>query len=128
MQVLLVESEYNGFLSFIQFQGDGNMERKFPVSRLLLALWLLSSQTAGAALVFAPFAVLLAFRGSASAGQDMASLNFLLGLGYIMPLVFIGLGIAAWVMFAKRRNAAAGWLGIATLIPGAVMLFVLNMF
>lgn len=104
------------------------MKQKSPIIRLLLAIWLLSSQVAGGALVFAPLAVLLAFQDVASTSSGSGIFNFLLGLGYLMPLIFVGLGITAWVMFAKKRDALSGWLGVATLIPGAIMLLAMQMY
>lgn len=99
------------------------MEKKSPMIRLLLALWLLSSQIAGAALMFAPVVVLLTF----NAANNDGSLSLLVGLGYVLPLVFIGLGIAAWIMFARQKDATAGWLGLATLAPGGLMLLAMRL-
>ncbi|HMZ07580.1 MAG TPA: hypothetical protein PK078_08175 [Anaerolineales bacterium] len=99
------------------------MENKSPIIRLLTALWLVSSQITGAALMFAPVVVLLTFNSTVNDG----SLSVLVGLGYVLPLFFIGLGIAAWIMFARRKDAAAGWLGLATLLPGGLMLFAMNL-
>lgn len=99
------------------------MENKSPIIRLLIALWLVSSQITGAALMFAPVVVLLTFNSTVNDG----SLSVLVGLGYVLPLFFIGLGIAAWIMFARRKDAAAGWLGLATLLPGGLMLFAMNL-
>ncbi|MBL8062829.1 MAG: hypothetical protein JNK32_07420 [Anaerolineales bacterium] len=100
------------------------MEKKSPIVRLLLALWLLSSQVAGAAMVFAPVVVLFAF---SSRGGATGALNFLLALGYLLPILFIGLGVAAWVMFARKKDAASGWLGLATLAPGGLMLLAMGL-
>lgn len=99
------------------------MENRSPLIRLLTALWLVSSQITGAALMFAPVVVLLTFNSTVNDG----SLSVLVGLGYVLPLFFIGLGIAAWIMFARRKDAAAGWLGLATLLPGGLMLFAMNL-
>jgi len=99
------------------------MENKSPIIRLLIALWLVSSQITGAALMFAPVVVLLTFNSTVNDG----SLSVLVGLGYVLPLFFIGLGIAAWIMFARKKDAAAGWLGLATLLPGGLMLFAMNL-
>ena len=99
------------------------MENRSPLIRLLTALWLVSSQITGAALMFAPVVVLLTFNSTVNDG----SLSVLVGLGYVLPLFFIGLGIAAWVMFARKKDAAAGWLGLATLLPGGLMLFAMNL-
>lgn len=99
------------------------MEKKSPIVRLLLALWLISSQIAGAAMIFAPVVVLLTFNAVNTDG----SLSLLVGLGYVLPLFFIGLGIAAWVMFAQKKDVTAGWLGLATLIPGGLMLLAMRM-
>lgn len=100
------------------------MTKSSPIIRLVLALWVLSSQIAGAALVFGPVVVLLGFSPVA---DSVPGMNFLMFLGYVLPVVFIGLGIAAWVMFAKRRDALAGWLGAATLLPGAILLLAMQM-
>lgn len=98
------------------------------IGRWLSVVWLLTSQVAGAALVFAPLVVLLSFQDSATAAGEGRVFNLILGLGYILPMVFVGLGIAAWVMLARSRHASANWLGLATLLPGTVMLLVINLF
>jgi hypothetical protein len=99
------------------------MQKNSTIVRLLVALWLVSSQIAGAAMIFAPVVVLLTFNAANTDG----SLSMLVGLGYVMPLFFIGLGVAAWVMFARKRDASAGWLGLATLLPGVLMLLAMRM-
>lgn len=104
------------------------MEKRSPIMRLMLAIWILSSQVAGGALVLAPVVVLLTFSEVGSSSPNPAMFNFLLGMGYLMPLVFVGLGIATWVMFVKKRNALSGWLGAATLIPGAILLLAMQMY
>ncbi|HRK90408.1 MAG TPA: hypothetical protein PK152_14840 [Anaerolineales bacterium] len=104
------------------------MEKKSPIVRLLVAVWLLASQIAGGALVVAPLVVLLAFKDMATSDSAPGAFNALLGLGYVLPILFLGLGITAWVMFVKRRDALAGWLGLATLIPGGIMLLGMNLF
>ena len=98
------------------------------IFRWLSVLWLLTSQVAGAALVFAPLVVLLGFRDAAAAAGEAGVFNLMLGLGYVLPVVFAGLGIAAWVMLARSKNAVANWLGLATLVPGIVMLLVINLY
>lgn len=102
------------------------MENKSPIMRWVLALWLISSQIAGAAIVLAPVVVLFTFSTVQSA-QESAGFNVLMILGYILPVVFIGLGIAAWVMFARRKDSMAGWLALATLAPGALMLLAVRL-
>ncbi|MCQ3939356.1 MAG: hypothetical protein DPW18_20270 [Chloroflexi bacterium] len=102
------------------------MEKRSPIIRLVLALWVLSSQIAGAALVLSSVVVLLAFRSVGVSGPNAASFNFLLALGFIMSAVFIGLGITAWVMFAKRKDGSAGLLGLATLVPGGILLLAMQ--
>jgi len=102
------------------------MENKSPIMRWALALWLISSQIAGAAIVLAPVVVLFTFSAVKSA-QESAGFNFLMVLGYILPVVFLGLGIAAWVMFARRKDSTAGWLALATLAPGALMLLAMQL-
>ena len=98
------------------------------IFRWLSVLWLLASQVAGAALVFAPLVVLLGFQDAAAAAGEAGVFNLMLGLGYVLPVVFAGLGIAAWVMLARSKNAVANWLGLATLVPGTVMLLVINLY
>ncbi|MEN9561902.1 MAG: hypothetical protein RIR73_146 [Chloroflexota bacterium] len=98
------------------------------ISRWLSVFWLLTSQVAGAALVFAPLAVLVSFQDAATAAGESGMFNLMLGLGYVLPVVFVGLGIAAWVMLARSKYASANWLGLATLLPGAVMLLVINLY
>ncbi|HNM36457.1 MAG TPA: hypothetical protein PKJ84_03985 [Anaerolineales bacterium] len=97
------------------------------IFRWLSVLWLLTSQVAGAALVFAPLVVLLSFQEAAAAAGEAGMFNLILGLGYVLPVVFVGLGIAAWVMLARSKNAVANWLGLATLAPGTIMLLMINM-
>ena len=98
------------------------------IFRWLSVLWLLTSQVAGAALVFAPLVVLLGFQDAAAAAGEAGVFNLMLGLGYVLPVVFAGLGIAAWVMLARSKNAVANWLGLANLVPGIVMLLVINLY
>ena len=98
------------------------------IGRWLSVLWLLTSQVAGAALVFAPLVVLLSFRDAATAAGEGGMFNLMLGLGYVLPIVFVGLGITAWVMLARNKHAYANWLGLATLLPGSVMLLVINLY
>ncbi|HNN12764.1 MAG TPA: hypothetical protein PKL78_04360 [Anaerolineales bacterium] len=95
------------------------MKNHSPIVRLLLALWLISSQIAGAALVFGSAVVAIIF------GSDVGPL--LLILGYAMPVVFLLIGIVAWMMFVRSRDASAAWLGVATLIPGGVLLLVMQL-
>ncbi|HMV28557.1 MAG TPA: hypothetical protein PKE23_04175 [Anaerolineales bacterium] len=98
---------------------------KNSISRWLSVIWLLTSQVAGAALVFAPMVVLLSLRSSTAIRTN--TINLIMGLGYVLPVVFVGLGIAAWVMLARSKNAVANWLGLATLAPGTIMLLMINM-
>ena len=98
------------------------------IVRWLSVLWLLTSQVAGAALVFAPLVVLVSFQDAATAAGEAGMYNLMLGLGYVLPVVFVGLGIAAWVMLARSKNTVANWLGLATLVPGTIMLLVINLY
>ena len=102
------------------------MENKSPILRWALALWLISSQIAGAAIVLAPVVVLFTFSAVKSA-QESVGFNFLMVLGYVLPVAFLGLGIAAWVMFVRRKDSTAGWLALATLAPGALMLLAMRL-
>lgn len=102
------------------------MEKKSPIVRLMIAVWLLASQIAGGALVTAPLVVLLAFRDLAANDPNPGAFNFLLVLGFILPVIFVGLGIYAWVMFARRRDGLSGLLGLATLVPGGIMMLAMN--
>lgn len=103
------------------------MEKKSPIVRLMVAIWLLATQIAGGVLVAAPLAVLLAFKDIGTSDPNPGSFNLLLGLGYVLPVLFLGLGIAAWVMFARRKDGMSGWLGLATLVPGGIMLLAMNL-
>ncbi|NWF63452.1 MAG: hypothetical protein HXY38_04015 [Chloroflexi bacterium] len=103
------------------------MQKRSPIARFLVAFWLLASQVAGGILMAAPLVVLLAFRVPGATDPNPGMFNLLFGLGYVMPVIFVGLGIAAWVMFARRNDAVAGWMGLATLIPGGVMLLGMNL-
>ena len=104
------------------------MERKSSITRWLGVLWLLASQTAGAALVLAPMVVLMAFSGLGKQDADPTAFNILLSLGYIFPIVFIGLVIWAWVTFFRRKDGLASLLGLAGLIPGAILLFGMKLY
>ena len=103
------------------------METRSPIIRLLIAFWLLASQIAGAALVFVPVVVLLAFGEIAANDPNPGAFNMLVVLGFVLPVLFLGLGITAWVMFARRQDVKAALFGLATLVPGGVMLLAMNL-
>lgn len=103
------------------------MEKKSPIVRLLVAVWILASQIAGGVLVTAPFVVLLAFKDAATSSPNPGSFNFLLVLGYLLPVIFVGLGIYTWIMFARRKDGISGLLGLASLIPGGILLLAMNL-
>ncbi|NJN80795.1 MAG: hypothetical protein HC797_10200 [Anaerolineales bacterium] len=104
------------------------MERKSAITRWLVVLWLLASQTTGAALVFAPMVVLISFSGLGQQDANPTAFNILLSLGYIFPIVFVGLIIWAWVTFARRKEGMASLLGLAGLIPGAILLYGMKLY
>ncbi|HCB01838.1 MAG TPA: hypothetical protein DEP19_05595 [Anaerolineae bacterium] len=104
------------------------MERKSSISRWLVILWLLASQTAGAAMAFASALVVISFRGLGQQDANPMAFNILLALGYIMPIVFIALVIWAWVTFFKRKDGTAALLGLASLIPGVIMQFGMRLY
>jgi hypothetical protein len=102
------------------------MQKRSPIVRWFLVLWLLSTQTAGLAMTLAPATVLFTF--NAAGGNDSGIFNFLLVLSFIAPLAFLALSIWAWVQFARRKDAAAGWFGLATLAPGIIMLMAMGLY
>lgn len=104
------------------------MERKSSITRWLVVLWLLASQTAGAAMAFASALVLISFRGLGQQDADPTLFNILLSLGYVFPIIFIGLVIWAWLAFFQRKDGLAGLLGLVGLFPGAILLFGMNLY
>lgn len=104
------------------------MERKSPITRWLVVLWLLASQTTGAAMAFASALVVISFSGLGQQDANPTAFNILLWMGYIMPFIFIGLAIASWFTFAWRKDGIASLLGLAGLIPGAILLFAMRLY
>lgn len=105
------------------------MERKSSsLTRWLNVIWLLASQTTGLAMVFAPMMVLIGFSGLGKQDADPTMFNILLLMGYMMPLVFIGLAIWAWVSFFKHKDAKAALLALASLLPGVIILFGMKLY
>ncbi len=104
------------------------MERKSSITRWSIVLWLLASQTAGAAMTFASALVTISFRGFGQQDANPIVFNILLSLGYILPIVFIALVIWAWVKFFQRKDSTAAWLGVAGLMPGAILLLAINLY
>jgi hypothetical protein len=97
------------------------MERKSSLTRWLVILWLLVSQTAGAAMTFASTLVVTSFRGLGQQDANPMAFNILLVSAYIMPIVFIALVIWAWVTFFKSKDGTAALLSLASLLPGVLM-------
>lgn len=81
------------------------MEKKSSLTRWLVVLWLLASQTVGAAMAFASALVVISFRGLGQQDPNPMAFNILLVLGYIMPVVFIALVIWAWFTFSNAKTA-----------------------
>ena len=104
------------------------MEKRSPIIRLFVALWLLSTQIAGAALILAPVLVLFSFRALGANDPNPGGFNTLMILAYILPVVFLALGIAAWVFFARRKDGVSSLIGLATLLPGGIMQMAINLF
>lgn len=104
------------------------MEKKSPFTRWLVVLWLLASHTAGAAMTFASALVVISFSGLGQQDANPTAFNILLSLSYILPIVFIALIIWAWITFFKRKDGTAALLGLASLIPGAIMLFGMRLY
>jgi len=96
------------------------MKNHSPIVRLLLALWLISSQIAGVALVLGSAIVAMAV------GPEAGPL--LMILGYTMPVLFLLISIATWMMFIRSRDALSTWLGVAALLPGGILLLVMQIF
>lgn len=93
----------------------------------LSILWLLASQVAGAALVFAPLTVLLNFRTQADLAGELATHDMLIALDYAMTAIFIGLGTFAWYMLIRSNYFVAIVLGFISLIPGVTLFILMNM-
>lgn len=104
------------------------MERKSSISRWLVILWLMASQTAGVAMTFASALVIISFSRLGQQDADPTAFNILLSLSYIFPIVFIALVIWAWVTFFQRKDSKAALLGLAGLIPGAILLFAMRLY
>lgn len=104
------------------------MKKESSITRWLIVLWLLASQTAGVAMTFASALVVISFRGLGQQDANATAFNILLSLGYIFPIVFIALVIWAWVTFFQRKDSTAAWLGLASLIPGAILLFAMRLY
>ncbi len=93
----------------------------------LSVLWLLVSQVAGAALVFAPLTVLLNFRNQAAIAGELAAHDMLIGLDYAMTASFIGLGTFAWYMLIRNNYAVSVLLGFVSLLPGIALFLLINL-
>lgn len=105
------------------------MERKSSsLTRWLVVLWLLASQTTGAAMAFASALVVISFSGLGQQDANPMAFNILLALGYIFPVLFIALVIWAWVTFFRRKDGMAALLGLAGLMPGAILLFAMRLY
>jgi hypothetical protein len=78
----------------------------------MVVIWLLASQTVGAAMAFASALVVISFRGLGQQDANPMAFNILLVLGYIMPVVFIALVIWAWFTFFKHKDGKAALLGL----------------
>lgn len=104
------------------------MKKESALTRWLIVLWLLASQTAGAAMAFASALVTISFSGLGQQDVNPTAFNILLSLGYVLPIIFIALVIWAWFTFFKRKNSTAAWLGVAGLIPGAILLLAINLY
>lgn len=104
------------------------MENKSSITRWLVALWLISSQIAGAALVFAPLVVLISFRALGTSEADPTAFNILLWMGYIFPFIFIAVAITSWFTFAWRKDGIASLFSLAGLFPGAILLFGMKLY
>ncbi|MFN3491405.1 MAG: hypothetical protein ACK40V_04205 [Anaerolineales bacterium] len=104
------------------------MERKSSLTRWLVVLWLLASQMTGAAMTLASALVVISFRGLGQQDANPAAFNILLSLSYVLPIVFLVMAVASWFMFARRKDGAATLLGLASLIPGAILLFGMRLY
>jgi hypothetical protein len=104
------------------------MKKESSLKRWLVVLWLMASQTAGVAMAFASALVIISFSGLGQQDADPTAFNILLSLGYIFPIIFIGLVIWAWVAFFQRKDGLAGLLGLAGLMPGAILLFAMRLY
>lgn len=104
------------------------MKKESSLKRWLVVLWLLASQTAGAAMAFASALVVISFSGLGQQDANPIVFNILLALSYILPIVFIALVIWAWVKFFQRKNSTAAWLGVAGLLPGTILLLAINLY
>lgn len=104
------------------------MKKESALTRWLIVLWLLASQTAGAAMAFASALVVISFSGLGQQDSNPTVFNILLALSYVLPIIFIALVIWAWVTFFQRRNNTAAWLGLAGLIPGAILLLGMRLY
>lgn len=104
------------------------MKKESSLKRWLVVLWLMASQTAGAAMAFASALVIISFQGLGQQDANPTAFNILLSLGYVFPIIFIGLVIWAWVAFFKRKDGLAGLLGLVGLMPGAILLFAMRLY
>jgi len=104
------------------------MERKSSLTRWLVVLWLLASQMTGAAMAFASALVVISFSSLGQQDANPAAFNILLLLSYLLPIVFLVVAVASWFMFAWRKDGTAALLGLAGLVPGAILLFGMRLY
>ncbi len=104
------------------------MKKESALTRWLIILWLLASQTAGVAMVFASALVVISFRGLGQQDANPTAFNILLSLGYVLPIVFIAVVIWAWVKFFQNKHSTAAWLAVAGLMPGAILLIAMRLY